>query len=95
MSDQYPRVPTNLEQQHKLAKDLLHDARNGDPAATTPTPHAVARRNDLRPSPTPSVPIAVRPFSSLKSRSGEEDRFVEARARARRSERRERPGRRF
>ena len=27
MSDQHPRVPTNLEQQHKLAKDLLRDAR--------------------------------------------------------------------
>ena len=33
MSDQHPRVPTNLEQQHKLAKDLLRDARDGDPAA--------------------------------------------------------------
>ena len=33
MSDQQPRVPTNLEQQHKLAKDLLRDARDGDPAA--------------------------------------------------------------
>ena len=32
MSDQL-RVPTNLEQQHKLAKDLLRDARDGDPAA--------------------------------------------------------------
>jgi len=32
VSDQ-PRVPTNLEQQHKLAKDLLRDARDGDPAA--------------------------------------------------------------
>ena len=33
MSDQHPRVPTSLEQQHKLAKDLLRDARDGDPAA--------------------------------------------------------------
>ena len=33
MSDLLPRVPTNLEQQHKLAKDLLRDARDGDPAA--------------------------------------------------------------
>jgi hypothetical protein len=33
VSDQYPHVPTNLEQQHKLAKDLLRDARDGDPAA--------------------------------------------------------------
>lgn len=33
MSNQYPQVPANLEQQHKLAKDLLRDARNGDPAA--------------------------------------------------------------
>jgi ankyrin repeat protein len=31
--DQLPRVPANLEQQHKLAKDLLREARNGDPAA--------------------------------------------------------------
>ena len=33
MSDQHPRVPTNLEQQHKLAKDLLRAARDGEPAA--------------------------------------------------------------
>jgi ankyrin repeat protein len=33
VSDQHPRIPTNLEQQHKLAKDLLRDARDGDPAA--------------------------------------------------------------
>ena len=33
MSDQHPRVPTNLEQQHKLAKDLLRHARDGDAAA--------------------------------------------------------------
>ena len=33
MSAQHPRVPTNLEQQHKLAKNLLRDARAGDPAA--------------------------------------------------------------
>jgi len=33
VSDQQPHVPTNLEQQHELAKDLLRGARNGDPAA--------------------------------------------------------------
>jgi ankyrin repeat protein len=33
VSDRRPPVPTSLEQQHKLAKDLLHDARGGDPAA--------------------------------------------------------------
>ena len=33
MSNQHPHVPANLEQQHKLAKDLLRDARSGDPAA--------------------------------------------------------------
>lgn len=33
MSDQYPPVPTNLEQQHKRAKDLLREARDGDPVA--------------------------------------------------------------
>jgi ankyrin repeat protein len=33
VSDQRIRVPANLEQQHKLAKDLLRDARAGDPAA--------------------------------------------------------------
>jgi len=33
VSDQVPHVPANLEQQHKLAKDLLREARNGDPAA--------------------------------------------------------------
>lgn len=33
MSNQDPHVPANLEQQHKLAKDLLRDARSGDPAA--------------------------------------------------------------
>jgi ankyrin repeat protein len=33
VSNPHPLVPTNLEQQHKLAKDLLRDARNGDPAA--------------------------------------------------------------
>lgn len=33
MSDQHPRVPTNLDQQHKLAKDLLRAARDGNPAA--------------------------------------------------------------
>jgi ankyrin repeat protein len=30
VSDPQPRVPTNLEQQHKLAKDLLRDAKAGD-----------------------------------------------------------------
>jgi ankyrin repeat protein len=33
VSNQHPRVPANLEQQHKLAKDLLRDARDGDAAA--------------------------------------------------------------
>ena len=33
MSDQHLRVATNLEQQHKLAKNLLRDARGGDLAA--------------------------------------------------------------
>jgi ankyrin repeat protein len=33
VSDPHPRVPANLEQQHKLAKDLLRDARDGDAAA--------------------------------------------------------------
>lgn len=33
MFDPQPRVPINLEQQHKRAKDLLRAARNGDPAA--------------------------------------------------------------
>ena len=33
MSDQHPPVATNLEQQHKRAKDLVRDARNGDSAA--------------------------------------------------------------
>jgi len=33
VSDQHPHVPANLEQQHKLAKDLLRAARRGDPAA--------------------------------------------------------------
>jgi ankyrin repeat protein len=33
VSDQHPHVPANLEQQHKLAKDLLRQARRGDPAA--------------------------------------------------------------
>jgi hypothetical protein len=33
VSDQHPRIPTNLEQQHKLAKDLLRDTRDGDRAA--------------------------------------------------------------
>jgi hypothetical protein len=33
VSDQHPRVPANLEQQHKLAKDLLREARNGEAAA--------------------------------------------------------------
>ena len=33
MSDLHPHAPANLEQQHKLAKDLLRDAKNGDPAA--------------------------------------------------------------
>src|SRR5688572_28635714 len=27
------RIPANLEQQHKLAKDLIRAARDGDPAA--------------------------------------------------------------
>ncbi len=29
----FPAAPTNLEQQHKRAKDLLRAARDGDPAA--------------------------------------------------------------
>jgi hypothetical protein len=33
VSDPHSRVPTNLEQQHKLAKDLLRAARHGEPAA--------------------------------------------------------------
>ena len=33
MSEEPLRVPVNLEQQHKLAKDLLRDAKAGDPAA--------------------------------------------------------------
>jgi ankyrin repeat protein len=33
VSDQHPPVPTNLEQQHKRAKDLFRAAVNGDPAA--------------------------------------------------------------
>ena len=33
MSEPHRRVSANLEQQHKLAKDLLRDARVGDPAA--------------------------------------------------------------
>jgi len=33
VSDQHPRVPTNLEQQHKLAKDLLRDATAGRSAS--------------------------------------------------------------
>ena len=33
MADPHPHVPSNLEQQHKLAKDLLRDARDGDRAA--------------------------------------------------------------
>ncbi|HEX5474696.1 MAG TPA: hypothetical protein VFX12_08560 [Vicinamibacterales bacterium] len=33
MSTRHPHTPTNLEQQRKLARDLLGDARNGDPAA--------------------------------------------------------------
>jgi ankyrin repeat protein len=33
VSDQLPRVPTNLEQQHKLAKELLRDARDGESSA--------------------------------------------------------------
>jgi len=35
-------IPTNLEQQHKLAKDLLHAARDNDPAA-------IARLQAVRP----------------------------------------------
>ena len=46
MSNQHPHVPANLEQQHKLAKDLLRDARSGDPAtsvrATTAPKKALA-----------------------------------------------------
>ncbi len=33
MSNRQPHVPANLEQQHKLAKDLLREAKRGDPAA--------------------------------------------------------------
>jgi ankyrin repeat protein len=33
VSEQHHRVPANLEHQHKLAKDLLRDARTGDSAA--------------------------------------------------------------
>jgi hypothetical protein len=33
VSDLHSHVPSNLEQQHKLAKDLLRGAKNGDPAA--------------------------------------------------------------
>ena len=42
MSEQPRRVPANLEQQHRLAKDLLRDARAGDPAA-------LARLTSVRP----------------------------------------------
>ncbi len=42
MSEQRPSVPATLEQQHELARDLLREARNGDPAA-------VARLEAVRP----------------------------------------------
>ena len=52
MSDQHPRVPTNLEQQHKLAKDLLRDARDGDPAA-------LARLSAVRPDAGATRPLRL------------------------------------
>jgi ankyrin repeat protein len=49
-----PRVPANLEQQRKLAKDLIRAARHGDPAA-------LARIQSVRPDiagPPRSLPLA-------------------------------------
>lgn len=52
MSDQQPRVPTNLEQQHKLAKDLLREARDGDAAA-------LARLRAVRPDAGVARPVQL------------------------------------
>jgi len=52
VSNQHPRVPTNLEQQHKLAKDLLSDARGGDPAA-------LARLKAVRPDAGVTRPLQL------------------------------------
>jgi ankyrin repeat protein len=52
VSEQPRRIPVNLEQQHKLAKDLLGDARSGDPAA-------LARVKSVRPDAGVTRPLQL------------------------------------
>ena len=59
MSDQPSRLPTNLEQQHKRAKDLLREARNGDPAALARLNAARADAGVTRPLQLADAQLAI------------------------------------
>lgn len=52
MSEERVRVPANLEQQHKRAKELLREARHGDPAA-------LARVTSVRPDAGVARPLQL------------------------------------
>jgi ankyrin repeat protein len=52
VSDRHPHVPANLEQQHKLARDLLRGTRDGDPAA-------LARVKAVRPDADVARPVRL------------------------------------
>ena len=59
MSDHHARVPVNLEQQHKLAKDLLRSARGGDTAALARVQAARGDAGAARPLQLADAQLAV------------------------------------
>ena len=56
---QHPHVPTSLEQQHKLAKDLLRDARRGDLAALARLKTVRSDTGDTRPLQLSDAQLAI------------------------------------
>ena len=67
MSSQHPRVPTNLEQQHKLAKDLLRAARAGEPSALARLTAVRADAGATRPLQLADAQLAVARESGFES----------------------------
>jgi hypothetical protein len=67
VADQRPRVPANLEQQHKLAKDLLRDARDGDPAALARLKAGRSDAGAMRPLQLADAQLAIAREAGLDS----------------------------
>lgn len=67
MFNRHPPVPANIEQPHKLAKDLLLDARRGDPAALARLSAVRADAGTTRPLQLADAQLAIARESGFDS----------------------------